>query len=264
MRKMVFLIVVLIINNLCSANSWYDQKLEGWYYFEDKGNSKQKQHSLTKQEAEEILEEEKASLKQQLALALLSPTEENVEAYLKEQKKWIDQSSRFANVWQKTLLEHPLLGDFLINPTTSFGVQLRKDLEVQKRKKRLTELAKTHFLLFFFKGKDPYSQKAAEVVHLFSTMNQWKVKAVSIDYVPVKEFPEFEIDKGISRAVKAKITPSMYVVDPSQDLIIPVGAGLISVSELEANIEAQIYGSASELTTFSSEKNIVKGKLCSE
>ena len=231
------IVTLLLIFSHLSADSWYDTKLEGWYYFQD--NERSDKHDLTKEEAEEILSEEKTTLKQLLSLALLAPSATNVENYLKEQKKWLDQSARFANMWQKVLLTQPLLGDFLTNPTTSFGIQARKDLELQRKKQLLKRLSETRFLLFLFRGQDSFSQKAAEVVQLFASMNGWKVKAVSLDGYPVEPFANYEVDNGISQALGNTVTPSMFVIDPSTAQAAPVGVGLISVSQLEANIESQ-------------------------
>lgn len=231
--KGIILTLLLISNCLC-ASTWYDGKLEGWYYFQEKGQTKKQE--LTKEEAHEILEEERSSLQQLLSLAVLSPTPTNVENYLQAQKKWIDQSAQFAQTWHHVLLTNPLLGDFLTNPTTSFGIQARKDLETLKRKQLLSHLSKTHFLLFIFRGNDPYSSKAAEVVQLFASMNNWKVKAVSLDGIPLEVFPECDLDKGISQVIGVQATPSMFVIDPESTQVVPVGAGLVSVSELETNI----------------------------
>ncbi len=232
------LALALLIHSITWGESWYDQKLEGWYYFEDKSPSKQPS-SLSQEEAEEILETAKSKLNQLRSLALLVPTESNVENYLKEQKKWIDQSSLFATTWQKVLLSNPLLSDILTNPTSSFGIQERKSIEHQRRQSLLKKLAETHFLLFFFKGSDPFSLKAAEVVQLFASMNNWKVTAVSLDGEPIPSFSQYEIDKGMGAALGVKATPSMYVIDPAGPTAVPVGAGLISVSQLEENIENQ-------------------------
>ena len=61
-----------------------------------------------------------------------------------------------------------------------------------------------------------------------------------LDGIAVEEFPDFEIDKGLSQTFGVKAVPSMFVVDPYSDQAIPVGAGLISVSQLEEQIVAQI------------------------
>ncbi len=222
-------------------SSWYDQKLEGWYYFEDPKSSQEKP-PITPEDADAYIALESRKLKQLLSLAIVSPTEENVAEYMRAQRKWILQSNAFAQTWGKTLLEHPELGDFLTTPTSSYGILAKKALDTQQRKELLQKLSQDYFLLFFFKGGDPLSQKAAEVLHLFASTNRWKYKAVSLDGIGLPQFETFELDKGISDLFVVRATPSLFVVNPTEMQAYPVGAGLLTVSEIEQNIEMQFGG----------------------
>ena len=234
--------IVWLFINLGSlhAASWYDQKLEGWYYFQESESENPKEKPSSLDEAEEILECEKLHLKKLLALALLTPTSENVEQYLREQNRWVNQSTQFADTWGKVLLEKPNLGDFLLNPTTNYGLLAKRDVDLEKRKALLHNLSKNSFLLFFFRGEDPFSEKAAEVANLFASLNHWTVKAISLDGYGTKNIANFEIDKGLSQNLGVDAAPSFFVVNPFENRVSPVGAGLISVSELEQNIEIQL------------------------
>ena len=232
----------IIAYSLCAAGlhaSWYDQKLEGWYYFESQPQTSQEKEKLNSAQAQGIVNHEKVQLQQLLSLALVQPSSANVENYIKRQKQWIDQSSRFAATWDQVLLANPMLGDFLTNPTTSYGIQAKKEFDLQQRKLLLKGLGQTHFLVFFFKGDDFYSSQAAQVVKLFARVNQWNVKPVSLDGKGLKEFPDFEIDQGLSQTFSVKATPSMFVVDPYKEDAVPVGAGLVSVNQLEEQIATQ-------------------------
>jgi len=221
------------------ASSWYDQKLEGWYYFEEAQETEEKTQVNTDY-AEEILEGEKKKLKKLLSIALLIPTLKNVETYMQEQRRWVEQSAKFADAWGKILLEKPFLGDFLQNPTTSYGILAKREADLNQRKALLQSLSKTHFLLFFFKGGDPLSEKAAEVALLFSEINGWQLKAVSLNGTGLKNFMEHEIDKGISDNLGVQASPSFYAICPAKNTVYPVGAGLLSVSDIEQNIETQL------------------------
>lgn len=238
----LFLSIVPFCCSLMQADtSWYERKLEGWYYFEDRKQQEEKKElPKDEEQAEEFLEEGRLKLKKSLALALLHPSEAHLENYIKEQKKWLDQSNRFAQAWGKLLLQKPYLGDFLLNPTTTYGILATKQWDIQKRNTLLAKLSKDHFLIFFFEGKSPFSQKVAEVVQLFSSIHHWTVKAVSLDGVGLKEFPQYELDKGISKKMSVTATPSFFIVNPYENKAFPVGAGLVSLSDLEQNIEMQI------------------------
>lgn len=166
----------------------------------------------------------------------MDPTEENVKNYVTRQQKWMEQSQAFSNSWKRVMLRYPFLGDILENPTSTYGIQARKERENLKKRSLLKTLAESHFLLFFFQGKDSFSQKAGEMVSLFLEENHWKIKAVSLDGEGIKSLAEFETDQGISEIMGVKVTPSFFVVNPEENHVHPVGAGLLSLSELEENI----------------------------
>lgn len=225
--------------------SWYDQKLEGWYYFEEQKSAEEKP-PITPEEADAHLLLESHKLKQLLSLALLVPTPENVKNYIQKQCKWIQQSNKFAEIWGKTLLDHPELGDFLATPTSNYGILAKRAFHLQQRKDLLKTLSQNYFLLLFFKGKDPFAEKMADVVQLFASVNGWKYKAVSLDGIMIPQIETCEMDKGISHYFNISATPSLYIVDPVKKQFYPVGAGLISVSEIEANIQSHFFGEEHE------------------
>lgn len=234
----IFFALVLFFHGIIEA-SWYDQKLEGWYYFEDQQSPAEKP-ALTPEEAEELLDAEKHKLKQLLSLAIIAPTKDNVEKYIRHQRRWIQQSNTFAQSWGKILLDHPELGEFLNTPTSTYGILAKRAHDLKRRMELLQTLSKNYFLLFFFKGQDPLAQKVAEVAQLFAATNGWKYRAVSLDGIGLPQLKKFELDKGISQAFGVQASPSLFIVNPTENQAYPVGAGLISVSELEANIETQL------------------------
>lgn len=237
MRLKHFLSLVFI--PLVLFASWYDQKLEGWYYFEDPTVSENPKPE-SEEEAEEFIASESKKLKQLLALALVAPTQKNVENYIRSQRYWVQQSNTFAQNWGKTILEHPELADFLEVPTSSYGILAKRDLDLKKRKDLLKNLGQDHFLIFFFNGKDPASEKVLEVVQLFSSIHDWKYKAVSLDGIGLPDFKGFEPDKGISKRFNVAVAPSIFAVDTTNSRIYPVGVGFVTLSEIERNIETQM------------------------
>lgn len=239
MNRQIGILLLAIFHSSAVYSSWYDQKLEGWYYFEDLSPPSSKER-ITPEQADELLVIESQKLKQLLSLALISPTPENVEQYIRAQRSWIKQSSTFAQIWGKILLEYPELGEFLTTPTSTYGILSKRAQDLKQREELLQKLSETHFLLFFFKGQDPLAAKALEVAQLFASTNSWQFKAVSLDGNGLSQLREFEIDKGISESLGVRASPSFYIINPTSNQAYPVGAGLISVSELESNIEMQL------------------------
>lgn len=239
--KILLVLIVSFLSHVEGTSSWYEQKLEGWYYFEDPKNEVEiKKKDLTPDLAEQMIELKKVELKKLLSLALLDPTERHVETYIAEQKKWVDQSSAFAMTWGKVLLNNPALNETVANPTSNYGILLKREHDLQKRRHLLKALSKEWFLVCFFNGHEFSSEKAIEVMDLFGTINGWKTRAISLDGKGVNGLESFEIDKGISLHFGVKASPSFFMVHPLANRAIPVGAGLISMTEIEEHIESQI------------------------
>ena len=61
--------------------------------------------------------------------ALLSPTRENVKAYMKHQKRVLERSEEFAQVWKRVLWESPALDTTVDHPVSAAGERYRGALE---------------------------------------------------------------------------------------------------------------------------------------
>lgn len=260
MRKYLWksLLFALFTTHAFGEGSWYEKKLEGWYYFDSK-DSKSKKKSLPESEdvnfedintpelAEKVLEIEKKKLQQKLALALLSAKPEHVQDYMAAQKAWVKRSETFALQWGHALLKRPDLSSELEVPTTSFGIQAKKAVDNQKRKELCQRLSKDHFFLLFFRGEDPFAYGAYKTARAFAALHGWQVRAVSLDgksFQSREESLDFEIDRGLSRYFNVEMSPAFFAVQPGDSIeearAYPIGIGLISVSDLEKNIELQL------------------------
>ncbi len=244
MKMLLFLLFVLGSSNLFAIDSWYQQKRRGWYYFEESSKMVDEQKNpdqlprISPERAVEMIEEEKEKTHKFLCLALVQPSHENVALYLKQQKKMIDQSARFASSWKGSFISNPELGYSL--PQSDYANRVSKMKEEQDRSNRLKEVKKEHFLVFLFNGNEFESKEAAEVVLRLSKLGEWRVEALSMDGVGVKEFPQFTLDQGFARRANIKRTPALYLVQPTENYIIPVASGLIDYESIEKNIDFQI------------------------
>lgn len=155
---------------------WYEQKLQGWYYFQEEECGT----SLSLSDAEELLQEQKQHLHQLLSLALLDPTEENIRLFAREQARWIHRSALFADRW----------GKFADGEEDA------------------------HFLLFCFRGKDPRSSAAAQAAQEFATAHGWPIKALSLDGYGTEPFDSYEIDRGLSQHLEIDQVPCLYLIHP--------------------------------------------------
>jgi conjugal transfer pilus assembly protein TraF len=197
--------IPIIYSLLAVAAPWYEQKLEGWYYFQEK----EKERELTPEEANEIVSEERENLQALRALAILIPTEENVSRYIEAERQWSDQSSRFAETWAQ--VSEPATED----PFSQIGERA--------------------FLLMCFNGEDPSSISAAETAEAFAKLHGWKWKAISLDGKMIPGLTA-EKDRGISQALDVTEVPAFFIIDLEGNQIYPVGEGTMPLEELENKI----------------------------
>lgn len=165
--RIVLLIIILNLNLFAEIETvpWGEKKAEGWIYFEE--NKKQNKPSIPKQKEHppkvqkperptshkltnrEKLKRIKEDLEEKLASAILIPSYENIEAYIKAQQRITRSSERFAHNWQQVLLLNPELDPNFTNPTNQFGLAIKKQQENIDNQAKLKELEKKHFLFFF-------------------------------------------------------------------------------------------------------------------
>lgn len=225
---------------LCAAPlqaRWIDRKSEGWAWYEDLEKKEEPKERLQeKRSAKELLDAYKKEVEESLALAILEPSQEHVERYIRLQKEWTDRSKLFAVAWKKTLLEHPELDPSASSfPTSHYGRLLQKKIKAGEKTTLIRSLSKEHGLFFFLDGGLP-SQAFAKVVKKFSEKYSWEVFAVSVDGSSTGDFAEPLENNGLSERFGASIYPSLYVVDFSTKKASAIAYGLSSLEGIENNL----------------------------
>ena len=219
---------------------WQERHAEGWAWYHDYEKYKEPILDEAPKDPIAILAIAKEDLERALATAMLKPTNENVLAYMILQKKWTEQATVFSQLWQRNVLEHPELAS--LTPTTQYGVQVKKTVEARARKALIQELAKENVLLFFYEGGNPYSKAFADVVKEFSLKNNWSVKAVSVDGIILRDFPNSIKDPSIAQEMFIDYFPSVFAVDINTRNAVPLAFGMVTVSQIEENIMIQFEG----------------------
>jgi len=221
--------------------SWIDRKAEGWAWYEDRVQPEKvlKKEKEPKTPQEQISEGKK-QLEEKLAEAMIHPTEQNVMNYMIEQKKWLHQSSVFAHIWGKVLLQNPELDPTATSyPVTQYGIQLQKEIENENNKRLIKNLSKENGLFFFYEGNSKISQGLSKIVKNFSEKYGWAVVAISVDGTILDEFGKPQIDNGISKTMEIAIFPALFVVNPKKKTATPIATGFVSLDQIEENIVLQ-------------------------
>lgn len=220
---------------------WLDRKAEGWAWYEEP-ETKIEETPIQLKPTDEIALAKK-DLEEKLSKALVHPTEKNVLDYMEVQKKWIEQSSLFAKTWSKVLLQQPHLDNIATGfPVTQYGIQIHKQILQEKRENLLKALAKEYGLFFFYEGSNKSSQEFSEIVVDFTKKYSWELFGVSVDGVYLNNLKDNKQNNGIVEKLGVKFFPSLFCVNPNTHEIIPVAFGLVSMDQIEHNIELQFSG----------------------
>lgn len=152
---------------------------------------------------------------------------EDVRAFLILQDYWMKEASRFAGLFQKALLYYPELDYTVIHPTTSnIGTKWLDEYRQTAHQKAIQHLAKTHGLLFFYRGNHALDRKQIPIIRDFSERLGLTLIPVSVDGVISPELPNSRDDKGQANALKLRYFPAILLVNPKTQTILPVAYGL--------------------------------------
>jgi len=172
--------------------------------------------------------------KELLSRAIENPTLENVTAYAEHNKRMIEASDKFARMWQLAKMMHPEL------EAPGPGTEADKDIffKVQREieHEKLEELSREAGLFFFFSGSCPYCKRQA--VRLRSFLKEhpsFVVKAVSLDGGILEEFPEADLDNGISKRLGVESVPAIFLAFPP-DRFERISSGILATGELERRL----------------------------
>ena len=87
--------------------------------------------------------------------------------------------------------------------------------------------------MFFYKGRDIYSQKQANVLSDFSQLHGFSFIPVSVDGSRIKSLPQSRFDKGQSKNLNIKHFPSIVLVHPKTGNVLPVASGFVTQDYLQ-------------------------------
>lgn len=173
-------------------------------------------------------------------IAIISPTEENLKAYIAFQEEQMQRASVFADVWRRTLWANPEL-KYEGRPVNATGIASFDTAQSQKVRLSLSSLASSHGLYFFFRSDCPYCHAMAPTLRMLEQSHGIRVIAISLDGGSLPQFPNAITDKGQAAALGVRSVPSFYLATPGQRTVHPLGTGVLSLSALEERIYTQAF-----------------------
>jgi conjugal transfer pilus assembly protein TraF len=239
MGRVLFLMILFILSTCALANDIaYDHEI-GWYWNGTQDEEKPFKAQATQNEPAEPIEQMNAvkkTIQTALDAAILEPTPNNVQHYIELQNQLSNRAQQFTNNWQQVLMSHPELNYSLTHPTSSIGLQVYHEEQSKGKDEAIAQFAKQTGLFFFYRSTCPYCHRFAPILKSFSEHYGIKIIAITMDGIPLAEFPDSHNDTGQSSQFHVTMTPSIFAVNPYTQRAYPVAYGLTSESELKDNI----------------------------
>ena len=164
--------------------------------------------------------------------AILDPTPENMEAYMRMNAMMAQKAATFAGAWQRVLYENPVLDANVDRPLTQMGKAIYQDQKNVRQKLALQRAARNSGLIFVY--EDPLACRLcvaqAQVLKAMEETYGVDVLAVSADGTPIEGFGDFVIDAGQLRELELEDHPRPFLalVEPQSGDMQLLGGGLLT------------------------------------
>lgn len=178
----------------------------------------------------------KALTQAKLEYALDDPTPDRVKAYIVVQRAAFRRSERFSAAWQLVMYQHPDLDYATVHPTSEFGRRIEAEAAEAQEEQDLRALGERAGLFFFFTSTCRFCQEQAKVLRLFADTYGFSVLPITLDGRGLPEFPDANPDNGMAKRLEVRLVPMLYLAIPDERVLTPVGAGVLTLSELKDRI----------------------------
>lgn len=228
-----------LVSTAVQAGNYYADHAVGWFWYDDPIEVTQDhriQPTSASTDPNIIVHAAKEKVNTALNQAIVSPTIANITKYIELQEAMGSRAELISVLWQQALLKRPDLNYSLKHPTNNVALQVYHEQESRGKETAISEFAKKTGLFFFYKSSCPYCQRFAPILKNFAARYGMTVIPVTMDGIPLPEFPDSRSDNGQSTKFHVKVTPSLFAVNPYTQQAFPVAYGLTSETELRENI----------------------------
>ena len=169
-------------------------------------------------------------------VAIMTPTQANVLAYLDANNFMMDKSSTFSDTWRRVVWQNPQVDYNTRSPVASFAQTALKDKRQIDQGAVMAALAKTHGVLFFYRSDCEFCKLQAPIMQMLNQRYGIEVLAVSVDGGGIREFPNAKLDNGISLVVTqgrgVQTVPALFLVSRDQKQVLQLGSGVLAMDEI--------------------------------
>jgi conjugal transfer pilus assembly protein TraF len=223
-----------------SVTYWLRNR-EGWFWYRDPPVAAQRPAPPASKPPRELVEFEamQKRLEDLKRIAVMNPSDANLTAYMRYQRLVMDKSERFAERWQRLVWTVPDLDYGLTGrPTNALAINVFDEQQRDRQAQSIKALAATHGLVFVFRGDCPHCHRFAPILKRFEQEFGFTVLAISMDGRAIPEYPNARPDNGMAARLNATAVPALYLTAPATRQIVPVGFGVMSMTDLVERIAA--------------------------
>lgn len=221
-----------------SVTYWLRNR-EGWFWYRDPPVAAPRPAPPASKPPRELVEFEamQKRLEDLKRIAVMNPSDANLTAYMRYQRLVMDKSERFAERWQRLVWTVPDLDYGLTGrPTNALAISVFDEQQRDRQAQAIKALAATHGLVFVFRGDCPHCHRFAPILKRFEQEFGFTVLAISMDGRAIPEYPNARPDNGMAARLNATAVPALYLTAPATRQIVPVGFGVMSMTDLVERI----------------------------
>jgi conjugal transfer pilus assembly protein TraF len=195
---------------------------------ENKQPNNKQSYTQQLKELQEMVEETKAK-------AVLEPTEQNLEEYMRLQMKLLNQASLFSDVWRRVLWVTPELDYTQQRPVSSVGKQVWSADRENREINTLKNINKRYGIFFIYSSTCSYCQRYSQI--LYDLKQQYKVEIIGIsidgNFLPLWETNSFVNTGQLEQLnIDYSTVPVTILYDNLTNSTISIGYGLMTQDEL--------------------------------
>lgn len=235
----------LFLISLCVASSIFaNTPVIGWHWYNEsigqkplgKGTNDRLLAAFNQLSPLQQLQLLQAVTKNLRAKSVLSGKVADIKAYKQAQDFWVQRATQFAIGWEKMLLLHPELNYALRYSHENRLAPIMQQGEHAREVQAIAQLATTHGLLFFYRGKNKGDALFATIVSHYVKQHHLVLIPVSVDGVLSPVFVHNRQAQGLEKAHALGIDyfPTLVLVDPRTHQHQVVSYGFKSANELSA------------------------------
>jgi conjugal transfer pilus assembly protein TraF len=232
----ILLLVVMSPGNVEAEDPiFFDRSREGWFWFMELRMKLPKSTPEIPQKLPPTLKEMRERADALLARAIEVPLEENVQAYMAYQRLLTRRAEEFARIWQLVLWQHPELDPTVENPVTTVALSATRAEKTRVRDEKISELARTSGLIYFFSGDCPLCDVQSPILAWFSETYGFPIIPISLDGKADPLFSQAKVDQGAAVRLGVEKPLAIFLANPPSE-VLRVGTGLLSLEDLSERL----------------------------